>query len=194
MRKALPFLGLLFISFVADGTKDAIGVPGPIEYNGTKFELAKTNHPRDNYYEQFYIPAGEKLDSFQQMMSVFLYDSAYTPEDAAIVREAELRERKKTDLMCNFQKTVNKQKGEFMVDATTGEAKGEALLSYRFTIYRYKQISLGKKRPGLVVYGYAAQRYLDSIPPFLKTLREERIRRLNELGNTDIPAITLPEK
>ena len=194
MKRTLPVLALFFVSFVADGAKDLIGVAGPLEYNATSFELVKSEHPSTNYYAQYYVPKGEKLDSFQQLLTVFVYDSAYSPEAAADDQIRQLVTRKATDPMCNYQKTVQKQKGEFMVDFISSDTKGEALLAMRFTIYRYKKITLGKKRTGLVVYGYSSQRYLDSITPYLKGLREERVERLNELGNTTIPEIKIAGK
>lgn len=193
-KNYFPLLGFFLVSFIADGNKDNIGVPGPLTYNGTVFNLVKSHTDSINYYEQYYIPEGEKLDSFRQMMSIFVYDSAYDPNNAANNQVLKLEERKKTDAMCNYQKILNNEKKEYMVDFTTGETSGEYLLAMQFTIYRYKKISLGKKRPGLVVYGYSSQRYLDSITTYMKTLGTERISRLNEMGAVLIPEITLPKK
>ncbi|MCK6640625.1 MAG: hypothetical protein L6Q81_11100 [Bacteroidia bacterium] len=194
MKLLLPALAFSFMSFAIDGTKDTIGVPGPIIFNQTTFELIKSDRPRDNYYEQYYLPVNQTLDSFRQQMTVFVFDSAWSPEAAADFKIKQLIERKKSDDVCNYQKTVHKEKGEYMVDFTTGETQGKYLLSHRFNILRYKKISLGKKRDGLLIYGYCAQQFLDSITSYYKTFRTERVARLNEIGATVLPVIKLDSK
>lgn len=57
MKTLLPILSLLIMSFTISSDKpvDKLGVNGPLEFNKTKFELAWTSHPNENYYIQEYL-------------------------------------------------------------------------------------------------------------------------------------------
>ncbi len=89
----------LLISYmsVSDDITDRIGVKGPLEFNGISFNLAWSDQPRDNYYIQEYLPPGENVESFEQMMTIHLFVTDMNVYEAVQQQGKELTSRKKSD-------------------------------------------------------------------------------------------------
>ena len=74
---------------------DRIGVEGPLEFNKTIFNLAWTAKPNDTYYVQEYLPDGENLKSFNQMLAIHLFIKDLKPNDAVQQKTEELKKKEK---------------------------------------------------------------------------------------------------
>ena len=117
--KKYPLISLIFLmSFTKlnQETVDRIGVKGPLAFKKTTFNLAWTSKPSGTYYIQEYLPAGENADHFSQMLSIFLLTADVQTQDAVQEKIAELNERKKTDLTCNYKVNQSPDRKEYMVD------------------------------------------------------------------------------
>lgn len=184
------------MSFTASKTEpiDRIGVKGPLTFNKTRFNLSSTDTPNATYYIQEYLPGGEKSESFHQMLTLHLFDKDITVKAAVKQKVQELENRKKTDPTCQYQVTEAPDGKEFIVDFLLGESKGEMMTIIEFNIYRYKQVDLGDKKKGILVYAYTKRAYGDDITPFLKNLRNERSDFLNVMIGSEIPVVKLADK
>lgn len=120
-------LSTLLFSFttITDNPVDRLGVKGPLEFNKINFKLAWSDKPNDNYYIQEYLPDGENLESFNQMLTIHLFDTDIKTKDAVGQKVRELTERKKTDDVCNYQVTESPDGKEFIVDFLLGESKDD---------------------------------------------------------------------
>jgi len=196
MKKCLIILTTILMSFTTFNNDpiDRIGVPGPLTFNKTIFSLSWTDKPNDTYYIQEYLPTGEKSESFNQMLTLHLFNTETKVKDAVKQKTKELDNRKKTDPTCNYQVTESPDGKEFMVDFLLGESKGDKMTIIEFNIYHYKQVDLGDKKKGILVYAYTKRAYGDDITPFLKNLRSDRIELLNAMIGSEMPTVRLSEK
>jgi hypothetical protein len=198
MAHCLVLLSAFFFSFAtpSDAPIDKIGVKGPLEFHKTRFNLAWTDKPKDTYYIQEYVPEGEKVEHFNQMLTIHLFLTEISVEDAVGQKAAELDERKKTDATCQYQVTTSPDGSEAMVDCILGEtnAKGDKMKDMEFNVYRYKRIDIGNGKHAILVYAYSKDAYGDDITNFLNTLKDDRIELMNAMIGTDMPTITLDMK
>ena len=172
---------------------DRIGVKGPLTFNQISFTLAWTDKPNDTYFIQEYLPKDEKVESFNQMLTLHLFDKDIKLKNAVNQKVQELENRKKTDPVCNYQVTEGPGGKEFMVDFLLGESKGDKMTIIEFNIYHYKQVDLSDKKKGILVYAYSKRAYGDDITPFLKTLRKDRTNLLNVMIGSEMPTVKLAD-
>lgn len=195
MKTLLVLLTLVFCSFTAQQPAvDYLNVPGPLTFGGTAFHLAWSAHPSDNYYVQEYIPTGEKVDSFNQMLIVNIFKTDIQVKDAVQQKINELETRKKNDPVCQYEINQSPDGKEFIVDFLLGEQKNDLMTITEFNVYRYKHIALGKKKKAILVYAYSKRAYGEQITAFLKSLRDDRMTFLNNMITADVPSVTLHEK
>ena len=193
MRKTLLILSVFFFSFTIESDKpvDRIGVTGPLKFSKTSFNLAWADKPNDKYYIQEYLPKGEKLESFNQMLTIHLFDIDIKTKDAVNQKINELTEKKKIDPTCNYQLIESPDGKEFIVTFFLGESKNDKMTIVEFNIYRYKQIEIAKKKKAIIVYTYSKRGYGADITAFFDTLKTERINYLNEMISVEIPKIRI---
>ncbi|HMS35027.1 MAG TPA: hypothetical protein PKC91_13180 [Ignavibacteria bacterium] len=196
MKLLLLTISSLLLSFltVSDDVTDRIGVKGPLEFNGVKYNLAWSDRPRDNYYIQEYLPEGQKPENFNEMMTIHLFVTGMSVNEAVQQKGKELTSRKNTDPLCNYQITESPDGKEYMVDFLLSESKGDDMSIAEFNVYRYKQADPGNDQKGFLVYAYSKRSYGDDITPFLKNLKDEKINYLNEMSLTNIPEVTIKDQ
>lgn len=185
---------LLWVFQLHNGQVDPterLGVKGPLTVGKTEFNLVWTDKPNDKYYVQEYLPAGEKLDSFNEMLTLFVFDAEITLEEAVAQKVQELTLRKKTDATCNYQVNENKDKKEYVVDFIVSETKNNIVETIEFSAYRYKLVNVGN-RNALLVYAYSKRAYGSKGEPFLRSLKNDRLDYLRAVTSTELPAVTLP--
>jgi hypothetical protein len=113
---------LSFLVSITD-TADRIGVKGPLTFNNTPFELIWTDKPNSDYYVQEYIPNGEQIEKFNQMLTIHVFTNQASPEIALRQKVSWLMERKKTDAICNYKISESSDGKEFILDFLVGESK-----------------------------------------------------------------------
>jgi hypothetical protein len=170
---------------------DNLGVDGPLSFNNTSFELKWSDKPSDIYYIQEYLPSGEDLDNFNQMITIHLFDTDIKLKDAVDQKLSELNKRKETDSVCNYQVTESPDGKEFIIDFLLGESKEDKMTIVEFNVYHYRQIELDNNRNAIAVYAYSKRSYGDNITDFFKTLKEDRISHLNEMISIQKPIINI---
>jgi hypothetical protein len=175
----------------SDNIIDRIGVKGPLEFNKTSFTLAWTAKPNDTYYAQEYLPDGDNLETFNQMLAIHLFIKDLKPDDAAFEKAIELTKRKKTDPICNYALVSNADKKVFILDFLVGEIMDKRYTLVEFNVYRYQQIDLSNNKKALMVYTYCKRSYGANITPFLKTLKDTRNDYINQMTSAEIPVVTI---
>lgn len=171
--------------------KDRINVKGPLTFNNTKFQLAWSSNPNENYFVQEYLPQGELLPNFNQMLTINIFITEIEAKNAVQQKIKELEARKKTDPTCNYQINESPDGKEFIVDFLLGESKENKMTIVEFNTYRYKQIEIEKGKKAIIVYAYSKRSYSDAITDFLKNLGKERSTYLNALISTELPQIKI---
>lgn len=182
---------LMFFMPAPDAVVDWIGVRGPVYFNSTAFTLAWSDKPRENYRIQEFLPAGDSVETFHQMMTIHVFITNLTPKEAAQQEAKELDDRKKTDPVCQYSIAASPDGSEAMVDFLLGVSRNDSMKTVEFNVYRYKQITVSENKKAVVVYAYSRRSYGDDITAFLHTLRETRREMLNQMIAAEIPAITL---
>lgn len=162
---------------------DYIGVKGPLEFCGQKFYLAWSSHPVEIYYLQEYLPKGESLERYNEMLtlSVLMWDK--TPREAAYAKAEELEERKKTDKVCRYM--VAENDGEYIVDFIVSDGKGETLDCMEADVHHYRQITLNGRKATLLTF-YSRRAYGDDILPFMQTIPDLRPQWYDALSRLNI--------
>lgn len=179
------------MAFVPAEVTERLNVSGPLELNNTTFNLAWSDHPRDNYYIQEYLPEGETVDDFNQMLTLHLFVGETTVEQGIGQKMRELDERKETDPVCNYAIMNNPDKTEYMIDFLLGESEGGATTVVEFNVYRYKRVQVAKKKEGLLVYAYSKRAYMEDVTEFMQGLKEARTTYLNQVIEADMPEIKI---
>lgn len=190
--KIFSFLGcVFFLSFALthDGVTDHLKVPGPLQFNNTSFLLAWSEKPNENYYVQEYLPKGDTLEHFNQLLTLSVLITSITPEQGVNIKMAELEERKKTDPTCKYDVVKSPDGKEWIIDFTMGESKDNLMTIAEFNVYRYKQVELKKKQMALVLYSYSTRGYGKNIVPFYKNLKQERNNLINNMVLVKMPKI-----
>jgi hypothetical protein len=193
MKKSLLIFCLALLSF-AKATNDPIeriGVKGPLKFNGTDFALSWSEHPKDFYYIQEYLPKGENYDHFNQMVTLHVFDKEVTAEAAMQQKVKELEVRKKTDKVCNYEVHQNGDSTEFMVDFLLSQSDGDKLAVVEFNAYHYKKVALGNNKMGILVYAYSKRSYGDAITNFMQQLGDDRGKMLYVMQTNVLPEINI---
>jgi hypothetical protein len=196
MKKYLLIMTTILMSFTTFNSEpvDRIGVKGPLTFNETSFNLAWTDKPNDTYFIQEYLPKDEKVESFNQMLTLHLFDKDIKVKNAVKIKVQELENRKKTDPTCQYEVTESPDGKEIIVDCILGESKGDKMSIMEFNLYRYKQVELDNNKRGILIYAYSKRAYGDDITPFLQNLGKDRGALLNVMIGSEIPIIKLADK
>lgn len=193
MKKYLILFALALVSFTngTDDPMERIGVKGPLKFNGTSFTLSFSEHPKDFYYIQEYLPEGETFEHYNQMVTLHVFDKDVTAEAAMKQKVKELELRKKTDTVCNYQVHQNGDSTEFMVDFLLSQSAGDKLSVVEFNVYHYKKVALGNNKTGILVYAYTKRSYGDAITDFLQKLGDDRDKILYAMQTVVLPEIVI---
>jgi len=183
----------LSFSGIINTAVDRMGVKGPLVFNKTSFDLSWTDKPNDTYFIQEYLPAGEKTESFTQLLTLHLFNKDIPLKNAVDQKIQELNNRKRTDAVCNYAITQKPGGTEYMVDFILSESVNGKMSIAEFNIYRYKQVQLGTKK-GILVYAYSKRSYGNDITGFLKKLKTDRTTLLNAMAATEMPVVSISEK
>ena len=192
----LLLTSILFISFttINEDPKDRLNVKGPLSFGDASFKLFWTAKPKETYYIQEYLPEGETLNSFSQMLTINLFVSDIGVKNAVNQKINELTNRKKTDKVCNYEVSESPDGKEFIVDFLLSESKDNQMNIVEFNVYRYKQIDIESAKKAIVVYAYSKIAYGKEITSFLESLGKERTNYLNLMISSEIPSIKISDE
>ena len=192
MKKYLLFFCIALLSFTnSTDPVDRIGVKEPLKFNDLSFALSWSDHPKDYYYIQEYLPQNETSEHFNQMLTLHVFDKDVTAEAAMNQKVKELEIRKKTDKLCNYQVIESPDGKEFVVDFLLSQSIGDKLSVIEFNAYRYKKVSVGNNKTGILVYAYTKRSYGDDTTGFLQKLGDDRAKMLVAMQTIVLPEILI---
>jgi len=172
------------------GVVDRLGVPGPLMFNKVQYKLAYSAKQRENYYLQQYLPEGDTLSHFRQMLGLHVFTVSGTAEEAMKQKGRELKERQKTDVVCHYQVTQSPHGKEFVLDFITSESEdGDKPKWVEFSIYHYAPAVLFDKRKEVVIYTYSKRVYGEEVLPFMRSFADERPKYLDEMVRIGLPVV-----
>lgn len=187
LRLATTALVSIALAMPVMAQEEALGIPGPIVFEGAEFELAWTSHPDASYYKQEYVPAGEAVESYSQMFMVDVLTEGQTPEGAAAAMIAGLDERKATDLAVNYDLIENKATGELILDFLLSDASSGTVI-VEWNAYRY--VPFGD---GLALFAISRRGYGDESTPFISALADWRQTSIEALATMELPEIAIAD-
>ena len=176
---ALAMLGLTAIPAFAQAP-DRLGVPGPIDFEGDAYRLAWSAEPSPNYIKQEYLPAGQTVDRYEQMILVETV-AGVAVTDAVRAQVEMLNKRKPSDPLVNMDLIENKATGEALLDfiVSAKDANGEYIVEWN--AYRYARHG----DSGIMLFGISRRAYGNEAAKALLTelrgLRPGRIRSLTQI-------------
>lgn len=150
-----------------------LSVPGPIRYHDTDFNLVWAEHPNESYYIQEYLPAGNTLEHFNEMMTIHLFLTEMSVADAADQKIEELEQRKQSDSYCSYQAKDSPDGKEVMLEFFVSQTGDEDVVE--FNLFNYQQIELSPGQKALCIYAYSKRSYgADDIAAFSQTFDNDR--------------------
>lgn len=162
---------------------DYLGVPGPIELGGKSYELAWSSKPSETYTKQEYVPAGQKVETYSQMVLVERVTGDVKVIDVVRSQMDMLEKRKGTDPLVHYeilQKNATKEVVlDFLVSAK--DTKGEYVIEWN--LYRYAPM-----KSGVLLFAVSHRAYgNDNAKAFLGGLKALRTAQTGALLKADLP-------
>jgi len=134
---SLVVLVLLSLSVsAAGGAIDYLSVPGPISITQLNYNLAWSSHPKDNFYVQEYVPAGETPEHYSNMILLQVFIGSKSAKDVVGALVKIIEERGRTDPIVHhelFQSAAGKD--EYLIDFLQSE--GPAAEVVEWNAYHY---------------------------------------------------------
>ncbi len=164
---------------------DRIGVPGPIRFAGRAYALAWSSNPSPQVFKQEYVPAGQQVETYTDMLLIDLRPGTAGARDAAAAMARSLEQRKATDPVANFELLEDKAGKEILLDflLSARDAKGEVIVEWN--AYRYRDTADGR---GSVMFGISRRAYGDAqARAFLVGLKTQRLRDRDALTALEFP-------
>ena len=183
---------LLFASFklaTRDEVVNYFGLPETIVFNKHTYKLSWSSHPTDSYYKEEYLLKGDKADTFNDMILIDFVQGNFTVKDAVLVQEAKIKERKKTDKICNYQLLSKADNSEFMLDFLMGEQSDNTVNLLEWSAYHYTAYTDKAGHKGVLLFGICHRAYGDETGGFLRSLLDYRHTQMKALNAYTVPEI-----
>jgi hypothetical protein len=162
-----------------------LNTPAAISFNNMSFQLAWSSHPSAAYYKQEYLPKGETLNKFTNMLLLEVLVSPTTIKEAIGAKIAELKQMKATNPYVSYDSSYNAAKNEYILDfvltANTPDGKGISIAERN--VYRYKKYSGKNGETGVVLFGVSKRSYGAEAGKFVKGVgvkKEELVKVVRE--------------
>lgn len=167
---------------------DYLGLPGPIELSGEQYELAWSSNPQDNYIKHEYIPAGQTVEAFEDMVILETLIGEIAPLQAAAAQVENLNQSRSNDPLLNMDLIENEATGEalldFLISATTAE--GENIVEWN--AYRYAPYTNAQGASGILLFAVSHRAYGDeNSRAFLESLGSLRTDQIQALASAPLP-------
>ena len=106
MKSIISFIALAIVStsMAEEKPKDHVNAGEQIKFNGDSYNLVWSDNPSKDYFKQEYLKPGATLeDDHREMITVDVLVGKTTPEQACKIKTDELKKRKASDPVTNFQ-------------------------------------------------------------------------------------------
>jgi hypothetical protein len=178
-------------SFSQGSVKNFYGIQEILMFNKINFKLSWSSHPLENYYKQEYVPPGQTVEHFNDMVLIDFLKQDISVDDVVQTEILSIEKRKKTDLVCNYQVIKNQSAGEFILDFVLSEGNGNTVKTIEWNAYRFKPYRDKSGHQGVLLFGISHRAYDNNASDFLKSLGSYRKEILMKLSAFSIPDIQI---
>ena len=164
-------------------TVDLLGAPGPIVLDGKSFELAWSAQPSGNYRKQEYVPAGQSVDHYDQMVMLERVTGGLKVIDAVSGQMDMLENRKRTDPLVRFEVLQKNARDEVDFDFLVSgrDARGDPMVEWN--LYRYLPTA-----SGVLLFAISHRAYgNEAVKTFLGELSQLRSAQTGMFLQTPVP-------
>ena len=168
---------------------DRLGVAGPLTFKNQSYSLAWSSKPSDTYTKQEYVPEGQSVESFRDMILVEALAGSSTPADLARA-QVDMLERKSFDYIVNYAIFINDKTGEIVLDFVLSDYQADPVV-LEWNAYRYFPL---KDNKGSALYGISRRAYGEAdTKAMLSGLKKIRDDNLNPFVASKAPVITIKD-
>lgn len=173
----------------AQDTTDYLGISGPISFQGVDHGLAWSSQASPDYIKQEYLPEGQTLDAYTDML---LVETVATPANVeAVVGQMvdTLNQRKASDPIVNYAILHNDAQSELVLDFVLSSQTPDGERIIEWNAYRYTQ--LPGDVPGILLLGISRRAYGDAdAQTFMEGLGGLRNDAITALATMKMPEPT----
>ena len=160
---------------------DYLGVPGPIQFDGTAYRLA-WSHFGGNQIKQEYVPAGQSPDNYQSMLILDVQLTEATPLQIASHMAQQIKDRKASDPLANQELLASEDTEQVLLDFLLSQPQGKDSMIIEWNGYRY--VRLRADTVGTLAISRRVQGGDAQLRPFLEALKTQRAKDVNCLLDT----------
>lgn len=164
-----------------------------IQFGGQTYHLAWQSKPQPGYRKSEYLPKGQKLPDYRDMLLVEQLDNGMSLRTAVQKQLEFLRARKASDPVVKHSLSVNEQSGEFLLDfvlSAQDPARGTII---EWNAYRYIPRKNAEGSPYTFLYAYSRRAYGDdNATRFLEELKSRRSQDIAALIGAPVPLENRP--
>jgi len=192
----LPVLLIVSTSFNykkhADKVINYLNTDEIIKFNKKEYKLSWSSHPVSNYYKQEYIPKGETSEHYSNLLLIdyLLID---TPAFNIVgVKVHEILERKKTDIVAQYQLLKNPDKKDnYILDFLLSAGENDKINVIEWNGYHYQNYTDKAGHKGVLLFGISKRAYGADVTPFLQGLRAFKGEQLKVLVQYEAPKVEI---
>ncbi|MBR8464467.1 hypothetical protein KDD93_07810 [Campylobacter sp. faydin G-24] len=131
------FISLLFLAMLTVTSSYAVNsffTPLDLDFNGVKFELKYSTNPLQGYFKQEYVPSGQSVEHYNDMLIIDVLEAKTSPKDAKQVKITELEQMKANGFYVRYDE--RKVGNNFVLDfVIMAKINNESVLEHN--IYHY---------------------------------------------------------
>lgn len=167
---------------------DYLGLPGPIALGDEQYELAWSSNPQDNYIKHEYVPAGQTVEAFEDMVIIETLIGAIEPLQAAAAQVENLNQGRPNDPLLNMDLIENEASGEALLDFLLSDRTAEGELVIEWNAYRYAPYEDGEGNAGILLFALSHRAYgEENGRAFLESLGTFRTDQIQALASAPLP-------
>lgn len=172
----------------AEAPVERLGVPGPLHLDGQAFHFAWSSHPVPHFYKQEYLPDGQALPGYDQMLMIDVLLGEAGPQELFQAKLAELDARTAADPLVNYDWLVKEDGSAYLLDFVLSGRTASGQLIVEWNAYRYEALPGGVVMLGISRRGYGDEGARGFLADELKSRRQAWI---SELAGLEMPRIAL---
>ncbi len=177
-------------SFAQQVVTDYLNVPGPVLFGNANYYLAWSSRPVDNYYKQEYLAKGDSLEHFSKLVLIDVLEDTIKPKELVLLKLKDLKERKKTDAVVNYNLIQSPDSTEYIVDFV--ESEGVPKTDFvEWNAYLYKAFKDINGHKGVMLFGISIRSYGNTAADFFGSLRDLREHIINQLIAYTVPQVNI---
>lgn len=193
-RYCLRTLGALCISFsvltgsAAAQVKDHLNIPGPIAFDGQSYDLAWSSRPSARYIKHEYVPKGQDVTHFHDMLLVEFLQGDLKVADVVQTQMQKLNARKGRDPLVRMAVIKNDATGDMLLDFLMSDTDKNGELIVEWNAYRYARMTMANGETGIGLFGISRRAYGDdNAKAFLGALKARRPAQIDRLAKAPLP-------